>query len=361
MTLDSKNLGRLRRVANPRSVWSSEAGDFTPWLAENIDVLAEELGMTLTVVTTEVPVGEFWLDIQAEDENGHTVIIENQLERTDHGHLGQSLVYAAGLDATAVVWVATRFREDHRSALDWLNERTDNTIGFFGVEVSVVQIGDEGPRAPVFTVVSRPNDWQKSVKSASGADAESVNPVNTVRQDFFADVLTTVNTQRPSIRVPARSRYNWTSFAFGPFGNWGLSIANDKLRVEAYLDLKDRDLTKDLFDRFAAERADWETRVGAGSFSWERLDDKRACRIAAYHPLNLEGEQQRREAEGWAVTTLVAMYDVLNEPLRTTASAVRASALAAEGLSDGAARDAAPPYSTNEQDRSETALNMPFG
>ncbi|MFL1596226.1 DUF4268 domain-containing protein [Rhodococcus ruber] len=327
MALDSKNLGRLRRVADPRSVWSSEAGDFTPWLAENIDVLAQELGMTLTVVTTEVAVGEFWLDIQAEDENGRTVVIENQLERTDHGHLGQNVVYAAGLDATAVVWVATRFREDHRSALDWLNERTDNNVGFFGVEVSVVQIGDDGPRAPVFTVVSRPNDWQKSVKSAGGADAETANPVNTVRQDFFAEVLTTVNAQRPGIRVPARSRYNWTSFAFGPFGNWGLSIANGKLRIEAYLDLKDRDVTKQLFDQFATERAHWEARVGAGAFSWERLDDKRASRIAIYHPLDLDDEQQRQEAEEWAVTTLIAMYDALNEPLRSAANTVRASAI----------------------------------
>lgn len=330
MTTDSKNLGRLRRVANPRSVWSSEAGDFTPWLAENIDVLADELGMTLTVVTTEVSVGEFWLDIQAEDESGRTVIVENQLERTDHGHLGQSLVYAAGLDASAVVWVATRFREDHRSAMDWLNERTDNTVGFFGVEVSVVQIGDEGPRAPVFTVVSRPNDWQKSVKSAGGADVESVNPVNADRQDFFADVLGAVNKHRPSIRVPARSRYNWTSFAFGPFGNWGLSIANDKLRIEAYLDLKDRDLTKRLFDQFYLERETLEARVGAGAFNWERLDDKRACRIAVYHSISLEDEEQRQQAESWAESTLVSMYDALNEPLRTAAGVVRAAALAAD-------------------------------
>jgi RecB family endonuclease NucS len=103
MELDSKNLARLRRVANPRDVWMSESGDFTPWLAENIDVLADELGMTLTVTGTEVPVGEFRLDIKAEDGNGGVVVIENQLERTDHSHLGQCLTYASGLDAATVV------------------------------------------------------------------------------------------------------------------------------------------------------------------------------------------------------------------------------------------------------------------
>src|SRR3954451_12373014 len=118
MELDSKGLSRLRRVANPRDVWSSESGDFTPWLAENIDVLADELGMTLRVRSTEVPVGKFRLDILAEDDEGRTVIVENQLERTDHSHLGQCLVYASGLEASTVVWIAPTFRDDFRRALD---------------------------------------------------------------------------------------------------------------------------------------------------------------------------------------------------------------------------------------------------
>lgn len=149
MELDGKGLGRLRHVANARGVWLSESGDFTPWLFENLDVLADELGMTLTPIAMEVPVGEFRLDIQAQTPDGRIVIVENQLERTDHGHLGQLLVYASGLEASAVVWVAPRFRDDHRRTLDWLNERTDTGVDFFGVEVSVVQIGDSGPRAPM--------------------------------------------------------------------------------------------------------------------------------------------------------------------------------------------------------------------
>src|SRR4051794_2797563 len=167
MELDSKGLSRLRRVANPRDVWMSEAGDFTPWLAENLDVLADELGMSLTLLATEVLVGEFRVDIEAQTPDGRVVIIENQLEHSDHRHLGQLLVYASGLEAAAVVWVAPRFREDHRRTLDWLNERTDSGVDFFGVEVSVVQISEVGPRAPVFEVVARPNNWQKGVKEAS--------------------------------------------------------------------------------------------------------------------------------------------------------------------------------------------------
>ena len=103
VNLDSKGLGRLQRVADPREVWTLEAGDFTPWLAGNLDVLAEELGLVLTTVATEVPVGSFYLDIQAETDDGRTVIVENQLARTDHGHLGQLVVYASGLEAAVVV------------------------------------------------------------------------------------------------------------------------------------------------------------------------------------------------------------------------------------------------------------------
>ncbi|UOY01651.1 hypothetical protein [Blastococcus sp. PRF04-17] len=223
MELDGKGLGRLRRVANARDVWTSEAGDFTPWLAENLDVLADELGMSLTLIATEVPVGEFRLDIQAQTPDGGIVIVENQLERTDHGHLGQLLAYASGLEASAVVWVAPRFRDDHRRTLDWLNERTDSGVDFFGVEVSVVQIGATGPRAPVFEVVARPNGWQKGVKEAGGGGggAGQGSGVNVVRQDFFVEVLTDVVAQRPGIRLPTPGNAELAGFRRRAVGQLG--------------------------------------------------------------------------------------------------------------------------------------------
>ncbi len=223
MQLDSKNLGRLKHVADPREVWTSESADFTPWLAENLDVLADELGMTLTVVGTEVLVGQFRLDIQAQDDDGRVVIIENQLEKTDHSHLGQCLVYAAGLEASTVTWVSRQFRDEFRRSLDWLNERTDKGIQFFGVEVGVVQIGEVGPRAPVFEVVSRPNDWAKGVKSGpgSGAGVSTETPLNQARQDLFADILEAVNAARPAVRVPARNTNNsWLTFAMTSVCEW---------------------------------------------------------------------------------------------------------------------------------------------
>lgn len=324
--LDSKNLGRLRRVADAREVWISESSDFTPWLAENIDVLGDELGMTLTIVAQEVPVGAFRLDLQAVDEDNRVVVIENQLERTDHSHLGQCLVYASGLDASTVVWISSSFREEFRSALDWLNERTDLGIQFFGVEVHVVEIGVGGPRAPVFDVVSRPNDWQKTVKANKGSAAAGVpaSTTNEERQDFFADVLAQVVSQRPAIRQPARSRANWLSFASGPFGYWAISVAaSGQIRIEAYLDCGDRERNKLLWDEMAGEQSRWNAAVGA-SLSFERLDDKRASRLAVYRDFDLSAED-RPDSLQWASSTLVSMYDAMNAHLRTRATELRAS------------------------------------
>lgn len=136
-----------------------------------------------------------------------------------HNHLGQCHGYASGLEASTVIWVTTQFRDDFRRALDWLNARTDKGVQFFGVEVTVVQIADSGPRAPVFEMVSRPNDWQKEAKSSGGVSVKShATPVNEERQDLFAEILETVVADRPSIRMPARARGNWLPFASGPFG-----------------------------------------------------------------------------------------------------------------------------------------------
>ncbi len=338
MQLDSKNLGRLKHVADPREVWTSESGDFTPWLAENVDVLADELGMTLTVVGTEVVVGQFRLDIQAQDDDGRVVIIENQLEKTDHSHLGQCLVYAAGLEASTVIWVSRQFRDDFRRALDWLNERTDQGIQFFGVEIGVVQIGERGPRAPVFEVVSRPNDWAKGVKSGSGGGAGTSveTPLNQARQDLFAEILDAVNEVRPAVRVPARNNNSsWISFASGPFGSWGLAQINDgRLRVEAYLDSGDAVRNSALFEKFAAEQETWNQKVGF-DLTYEDMDGRRACRIATHHSptdlLNLTATD-RDDLLAWATTAFLAMYDALDGPLRSTAKNVRSISVA--GLQD---------------------------
>lgn len=162
-------LGKLE-LLDVRQVWKHEAHTFTPWLLANADVLGELLGMDLVLSSAEHPVGGFSLDLIGVNETtNETVIIENQLTKTDHGHLGQLLTCAGGTDPVNVVWIATEFREEHRAALDWLNGRTDGNTRFFGIEISAVRIGESVP-APLMRLVAQPNNWGKKVKAIAKGD-----------------------------------------------------------------------------------------------------------------------------------------------------------------------------------------------
>jgi len=158
-------LGNLESV-NIRDVWQGEASHFTPWLAmpENLERLGEALAMSLEHVSTETPVGSFNADIVCSDLNDNsTVLIENQLERTDHRHLGQIFTYAAGLDAVTIIWISPQFTEEHRAAIDWLNRITQDEFSFFGVEIELWRIGNSSP-APKFNIVAKPNDWTRAMR-----------------------------------------------------------------------------------------------------------------------------------------------------------------------------------------------------
>jgi len=160
--------GTIKKL-KPRDIWPEEAKDFTPWLASNIGALGQALGMELQLKDTEATVGDFALDLLAEDlGTGHTVIIENQLSQTDHDHLGKVLTYAAGFSASTVIWVSEGIRDEHRQALDWLNQRTDEGTQFFGVVIEVLTIDDSKPAYNFKPVVS-PSEWQ-SDKGRSSID-----------------------------------------------------------------------------------------------------------------------------------------------------------------------------------------------
>ena len=169
-----------------RNAWTNEARDFTPWLAENIDHIAEAIGVPLELTGQEVAVETFSADILARNPaDGTVVLIENQLEQTDHTHLGQIMTYLAGLEAQTVVWIAPAFREPHLSAIRWLNEHTADGFAFFAVRLRVVRIGDS-PYAPVFEVVEKPNDWERDIKQKASSEGSSYYDV---KQEFWTQLL----------------------------------------------------------------------------------------------------------------------------------------------------------------------------
>ena len=197
----SGQLGRLERV-DLRDIWLSEAVNFTPWLAreENLLLLGETLGIDLELEAQEKPVGPFRADILCKDVGTDSwVLVENQLERTDHTHLGQLLTYASGLEAVTIVWIAARFTEEHRSTLDWLNKITDGSFRFFGLEVELWRIG-ESPAAPKFNIISKPNNWSKSVAHAARAiDEAELSETRLKQRDYWADLHTVLDQKKGPI------------------------------------------------------------------------------------------------------------------------------------------------------------------
>lgn len=210
-------IGRLQR-APLREAWTSESGDFTPWLAqaENIALLGDAIGIELEVVGQEATVGPFRADLVARDTiTGHYILIENQLERTDHTHLGQLITYGAGLDALTVVWIAGRFTDEHRAALDWLNRATREGFNFFGLEIELYRIG-ESPLAVKFNVVCQPNDWTRIVQgTSSGGAVTELTAVERLHLEFWTQFREFMEERDSPVRVNRPSKDHWTSVALG--------------------------------------------------------------------------------------------------------------------------------------------------
>jgi hypothetical protein len=207
-------LGRLEKI-DLRSFWKREDTDFTPWLAkeENIQLLSETIGIELEVQGQEESVGPFSADILCKDTtNDHYVLIENQLEKTDHTHLGQLLTYASGLDAVTIIWIAQTFTEEHRAALDWLNRITDDTFTFFGIEIELYRI-DDSPPAPMFKIVSKPNDWSKQVKKSTSV--QTVTETKLLQQEDWQALKDYMEESKSFVKMQNPLLQHWTNIAIG--------------------------------------------------------------------------------------------------------------------------------------------------
>lgn len=213
--LESSELGRLEQV-DVRTVWTNESTEFTPWLArqENLDILGKTLGLSLETESVEKEVGSFRADIVCSDINTETtVLIENQLAKTDHDHLGKLLTYAAGLHAKTVLWVVTQVRDEHRAALDWLNTITPDDYRFFGVEIELLRIG-ASPIAPRFNIVSTPNDWSRSVAIVTEDKPTSETKLMQLEYwDSFHGVLNNLNGSVSGNRKPQPQQ--WMNYSIG--------------------------------------------------------------------------------------------------------------------------------------------------
>ena len=246
-----------------------------PWLADHISELGNALGLELELQSQEAPIGAFSLDLLARvSGTNRTVIIENQLGPTDHDHLGKLLTYAGGCDAHVIIWVAKDLRDEHRQALDWLNQRTDEDTEFYGVVVEVWKIDDSRP-APHFNMVATPNEWHR--EAADTVRLGNISDKNLRYKSFFQNLIDKLKERGFTNARKAQPR-SWCNFSAG-HGSRAQYAAGfsqgGKVRVYVYIDSNNGDWNKNLFDRLMEQKESIESELGE-SLEWERLDHRRA-------------------------------------------------------------------------------------
>ena len=311
--MSEQELGKLERV-DLRATWPSEDGDFTPWLAqeENLAILGETLGIELELEAQEKSVGPFRADILCKDDSGNWVLIENQLERTDHTHLGQLLTYASGLEAVTIIWIAKQFTEEHRSTLDWLNRITDEKFHFFGVEVELWRIGNS-PSAPKFNMVCKPNDWSRSVAQA----ARGLNDTQVMQLEYwtaFSDVLRNTSDRFSGVRTPQPA--TWMGYSIGK-SNFKLSVAmvhtQRKLYTELYIGGGN---AKPFFYLLRKQKQSIEQELGIDQelgevLEWEEKPGQIISRIRIYwKDVNPEDKEDWPRQHKWLAERLNDMHRV---------------------------------------------------
>jgi len=307
-------LGTLER-RDLREYWKHEALNFTRWLSEpeNIALLSDEVGIEIEVTQTEANVGSFNVDILAQEENtDRKIIIENQLETTDHCHLGQLITYAAGLEAKYIIWIVREVREEHRQAVDWLNQHTDDDINFFLIVIELWQIG-ESDLAPRFLVKSCPNEWKKSVRIDPPGN---LTDTKTKQLEFWQQLKEFASDKYPELRLRTPRPQHWYDVSIGRSDCHICFIADSREnRVRCELYISD---SKELYKTFLASKAQIENELGIGEpLDWQDLSGKKACRIRLLHPFTFADSTTWNEAFNWLSKTAIQFKKVFSKNWKT--------------------------------------------
>ena len=273
--MSTVKIGKLTEV-DVRDLWKHEQYDFSNWLAkeENIKILDDEIGLTLMDINKEVYIGSYRCDLVAKDETtGQIVIIENQLEATNHDHLGKIITYAAGLDAKTIIWIVKEAREEHKAAIEWLNNNSSEEIGFFLIELHAYKINDSLP-APMFKVVEKPNNFTKTSKQ-NYSDKE-LNRSQNERLMFWEEFNTVIVSKGKPFSVRKPTTDHWYDVAIGTSeAHLAINLVNKENKIVLELYILDN---KKLFDHLYEDKEKIENTLQM-NFSWERLDGKKASRI----------------------------------------------------------------------------------
>lgn len=304
-------IGKLERVPL-REVWKHEAVGFTRWLQENVDVLSEVIDLTLSPPEREKSAGAFSVDLVAEDEAGNTVVIENQLGKSDHDHLGKLITYQVALDARAAIWIVSEPRPEHVSAVAWLNE--SSAAGFYLVKVEAVRIG-ESPPAPLLTMIVGPSEESRQVGRTKKEFAERY----AIRQRFWTSLLERAKERTGLHGGVSPSQHGWIGAGAGRYGlGFYYVIRQHDGRAELYIDRggESEAENKAIFDALFAQRESVEAVFGE-RLEWQRLDARRACRICRTVEVGgyRDDEAQWSKVQDAMIDAMMRLEKALREPI----------------------------------------------
>ena len=294
-----------------RELWKHEAHGFTYWLAENLDFLSETLGFQLTLDQREIAAGTFSADIRAEDPQGNYVIIENQLEKTDHDHLGKLITYMSNLEAKTAIWITSEPRPEHEAAVHWLNETLPADTSFYLIKIEAFRIGNSDP-APLFTIVAGPSPETKQI----GEQKKEMAERHVQRIEFWGQLLERLKNELPVYKNISPNKDNWIGTTLGKSGlAYNFVIKMDESRVELYIDTGDGDRNKRIFDACYNTKEQIEKEFG-GKLEWQRLDDRRASRI--YFPISggLLQKDQWSSIQSIMIDTMKRLQKVLQPEIK---------------------------------------------
>ena len=300
-----------QKQINPRKMWPNEAQNFTPWLAENMAELGEKIGMELEVVGQEVSVGPYSADILAKDiDTDAYVVIENQLEKTNHDHLGKSITYASALGAKTIVWIATDFTEEHKKALDWLNDNTNEDLAFWGVQLELWQISEETASMRL-NIVSRPSTNVKTIKSKTNNESESRN----IQLEFwtkFRDKLQSTK-KIPTLQTP-KPRY-WYDVRIGRSNILLSNICSPQKNIVG-VRLYIRSNVVEIYYPVLKAKKDEINKVLGSEPMWDANPEAKDKTIALSHDTDLTDPDRMEEALDWLVQQTIIFYNVFSKEVK---------------------------------------------
>lgn len=299
-------LGKMTRITDLRSVWPHEANDFTKWLAkeENLALLSDAIDIELELEERESSVGSFNVDLYAKEVGtNRRAIIENQLEDTNHDHLGKLITYASGKDAEIIVWVVKRARDEHRQAIEWLNQHTDSNIGFFLLEIELWQIGNS-EKAPRFNIVEKPNDWTKTMKTIDG-----LSDTDLLKLDFwtsFNDAMRNNNDFTRHFRLRKPCPQHWYDLSIGSSAyHIALSFYTKKQQISVEIYIND---DKELFDHFKKYKNEISAMLNC-DVEWHN-NARKACRFFVSTDINPKRRDLWPKAYNWFLEKAIVFKEI---------------------------------------------------